>query len=1341
MERIRDSGMNKKKKSSAFMPGRRLALAGLLLLFSLVYTASLEAADDDDYAPDLGQRVAIKAANGKTFNVGYTLDSGNMIIHVSLPEIYSYTVVQRVVSGSQAFFPNTPTTAVQGLFAYSPPNVIVKNPELNLMIVLTDSVSSSTGSINPNYIGDEIRAQTTEITFPISSFLTNQTIHLICFKGNGSYVKVSFTLACEFFKGENELRLGHMTVGGQNVTYEQHAAAFLYTFFKATPTVESRFKESIRNLKGAAFNPASAFWEIYTNTPNLETYQKAFRRSFGYHFFKDASQYGVNTSGTNWKNVAVPYLLGGPDSFKAIYGNEKNIYAEAYLFFINDNNDSADIAIDKKPVLSASVNANIRRVKGDYAYNYKQYSNTINEAEGQELAKAALRYISWGVEYSLDGLRRNDADVEKIFRIERQTIEKWVKEKEATQTAGKNYLPQGIPIPEYDDALLQGTVQPLLKLTSPFSGKGCPIPYAENGIDSPRVFAYKMLEQVKARQWYFGKARTSNETNRLVLYGSAAVSDSWKGGYVDEFDLYRLVNGKKLEYAAGYPTGYFILAGGKNSTAYTGSALEPFASQSDNVKPFLPGMPSDAVLTSRNGNSQYSVDKLAGADSIGILMGSISMTGFSNWIYDANNTLPAVNVDAYTKMTVPVSGVPLPGMGADGYPAFYRNSSEQDSVNNGIYRFNKTDLERATIQITDIGAARAGDILVRMNQEKPLVAIVVAVKTQASPSDITKSRREMGKLIVVSTSPEAGKAFLSSWTNSTYFPEPEQYQLRRLVKKTDNTAPIAYVSDSWELLDDSLIGLNVDMKFEKSDDNPWVPNTGEPKFIREITIKKEGLAGNTNHLKQGTKVRLLGPKDRRYQVIAGDTSNIYVNKGYGLEFTAQKTKDAEPKILATFKIVANSDTYAIDESSPYFSSDGRPKNGCKFYTDNTGILTVEVGNVRYVSFGIRPATPSADKKICPGDDFLLRFGVMMTDGEGEEGLSIGVAQEQDYLAIYDKKMLWRANLYIDESGANDWNHTNPWKAPASGGITNITPKWWTPEWGYNEWNHDQGSIYEGNGEQIPIKSWTRYYLAGTNSNFSNTTRIVNGSVAYTTGGSDSPFQFNLEMNNQMNCLNISKQGGWSQTIAPETTLSDWINYDLTIRSSNGTSFYPYRPGLSAKHRYSDPNTYNAEQVKASSGADCSGFIQKTASYNGNIYVLDDLTVEDTWSSGQASALLEGFSDFPRGFGNKSVLISDETLDWAYQPENLQLVVPGDFIYLKAEGKQHVAMIQKITRPMEGAEITRDNVYVIHATSGRGLTWKINVNDKWENDLLSDPPSDIWYKIGNKFQVRRLKCLP
>ncbi len=95
------------------------------------------------------------------------------------------------------------------------------------------------------------------------------------------------------------------------------------------------------------------------------------------------------------------------------------------------------------------------------------------------------------------------------------------------------------------------------------------------------------------------------------------------------------------------------------------------------------------------------------------------------------------------------------------------------------------------------------------------------------------------------------------------------------------------------------------------------------------------------------------------------------------------------------------------------------------------------------------------KEIHLSDDILNAVSIVDKNGNI---LIAGKVPESDYLAIYDKKMVWRSNLYIAD-GAQDWNNDNPWNAPADAiayAAMSQTEKdkikWWSPEWGYNDWN-------------------------------------------------------------------------------------------------------------------------------------------------------------------------------------------------------------------------------------------------------------------------------------------------
>jgi hypothetical protein len=126
------------------------------------------------------------------------------------------------------------------------------------------------------------------------------------------------------------------------------------------------------------------------------------------------------------------------------------------------------------------------------------------------------------------------------------------------------------------------------------------------------------------------------------------------------------------------------------------------------------------------------------------------------------------------------------------------------------------------------------------------------------------------------------------------------------------------------------------------------------------------------------------------------------------------------------------------------------------------------------------------------------------------------------LAVYDKKLLWRANLYIDEGAGNaDWNNRHPWVTGNEWNRTrNINPGDWNAildDWtstGESPITYGSAHVLEklypnekvlpvGNGGQVvKYLPWVLFTQGGVN---------VNNSVAYGWGAQDSPFEFDQEV--------------------------------------------------------------------------------------------------------------------------------------------------------------------------------------------------------------------------------------
>jgi hypothetical protein len=165
----------------------------------------------------------------------------------------------------------------------------------------------------------------------------------------------------------------------------------------------------------------------------------------------------------------------------------------------------------------------------------------------------------------------------------------------------------------------------------------------------------------------------------------------------------------------------------------------------------------------------------------------------------------------------------------------------------------------------------------------------------------------------------------------------------------------------------------------------------------------------------------------------------------------------------------------LNERGSYYGDEEGLGDEWSFLSDDEGRVWLEGrrgdGAGRIGRFVIK----AIGDKICPGDDFLLSFGL---SGEGEVR---GRAEEGDFCGVYDKKLLWRANLYIGERG-EDWNDTHPWNSEEN--------EWNLPKTGYT------GVL---GGQVIEIPAFTPVRSVGEGE--SNT---IKNSVAYDVSGNSYP---------------------------------------------------------------------------------------------------------------------------------------------------------------------------------------------------------------------------------------------
>jgi hypothetical protein len=638
------------------------------------------------------------------------------------------------------------------------------------------------------------------ITASWSQYNDQKEYSLVALKADGGGELIEVTVAPEFFLGERELFLRNEF---KNIPYEKKAIAFMGTFWKGTEEFGD-FKTVMQTTFN--FSPANAsewgmFDSLSTGSPELfKSYQISFREAFVKHF-----QYKQETVVDNGKAISLPYLEFGENSFKALYGGNRNVYTNAYLLFLFKSNFGRG-----KPVLAYKYQKILNQA--GHPYNYKQFS-MISQGEGKNLATMALRYLLWGVEYTPFDLNKPKAPAEtgtttnKVFDKNRQSIQEWV------STGGpdrqKNYFQGAILLagaPQGTNAELALLLGKLTILT-PFNDgnghalMGNPLPYAAKGIDSPRTFAYKMWEQWRAREWYkvlaagiYGKERFPGEDTTLAV-DRVGVAEA-RSGYVTEDEAYQV-------------SGTFRLLPVKAAADImrTGEPA-PLIKAGETIKPFLPGrVLNTAAQIVTNNDSPYNPDKIAGVDALGLLTGALSMAQIEG-IRGALDIEKDFRIDRYYQMNDSSVG----GLDSTKWPAFY--VSPENGYLKENFRFTNSDLERSTVLVPDISLIQEGDLVVRYQENgEPHVGIVVGFTDPIQHGYGDDASNWWSKVMVVSVMRGFRMVNLSTWGNasgalSSFAIDPKMYQIRRLVKFNEQGGSPTY--ESWDLMTDVQIKERTD---------------------------------------------------------------------------------------------------------------------------------------------------------------------------------------------------------------------------------------------------------------------------------------------------------------------------------------------------------------------------------------------------------------------------------------------------------------------------------------------------------------------------------------------------
>jgi hypothetical protein len=1111
----------------------------------------------------------------------------------------------------------------------------------------------------------------------------------------------------EYFKGESALRASSPLAG---IAYGRAARAILHSVWQAFPAEQglelSAPESKVRTALGYAMS-----------TDILRLY----------------SQGRIRKNTASEAKVSYPLALGidyGPVCAR-IYGQNGNPYLSAYLGMHY---------LHQKPLYSRGIAA---AEKDAYSadYSYAAYS-AISSAQGEALAAAAMRYYLWGLEYT-SGDAGRDSGQTRVFGENAARVQAWLSGAPGSASDKNHYQGQlqslnraTLPPSRAADIALLALVDPGFLLVPFARGQGGnPLPFVKGGVDSPRTFAYKMVEQRKTRE----------------AMRAAAVPESTKGFKLGDAAL---AGPEKTEYywRYGAPSDMRELPRTQSAGGLSGpqGVMRPFT-------PFIPM------------RGETKVEMVAGVDASGFLLGCVAMTDFRNSFQGAGGSTPAASLDAYNAMLSAQAAVP--GLDAAGKPLFAVTAG-QLGVGSGDYRLQRPVLERASFIVPSLGLARVGDIVARFGVAEE--AFGANPESEDDPLDlgvVVKAGGSENDILVVRLSQRLGRVSLSRLSDAG---PAKGYHIRRLLvsapRPSENPRP------EWDLLDGepATLALRIDTSDLKPKNERWIPNTGEYREFR-IAVEMANCASTSLKLRDYLNAHpdialcFAPPVDRGFDGAKPPAShgNVYVNQGAGFELAARPANgfEAEAGIPLLRFIRRDSEAEYAVEAPPgsIMKSDGGLKPGyawaCEFSKGANAISIVKQGSaIRYSVFGLRPISSGA---IRPGDDILLSMSLKKTNVEPNPAILAGSSAESEYLAVYDKMMLWRANLYVEES-QEDWNRSHPWNAPPDAAADiGPYPAWgknaegtrWV--WGYNEWNRGYGVSARYSENALPTAPQEK--KGAQTLSLSPFTwidgNVKDKAVAYSIGCHDSPFEFNHKMDQQKALLSngfaahiapynkkTGNQGnanykfnGWTSTKAPEAgdleggETPAWKNYrhgadGIAVSAGTGLpsgypagTYYPYRPGYSSQE--SQPSDLNRAR---SSGVDCVGLVVRSLSYANSPYLHPNKLSTWLWGEAAPARSFPAIADGPNGMKASLWKIAkwDEVkkikeVDGREKeiPKNLEMLIPGDVIYYPG----HVMMVASVERSSTG-DVRPEGVKIIEATNVT-FTWNIHFVSK-KNSLQS-----------------------
>jgi len=886
-------------------------------------------------------------------------------------------------------------------------------------------------------------------------------------KGSTSVDGLVITTEAEYVTGERAF-FAKAAYAGKS--YVQKASALLASTFQAGNGLEVYEQAALESNPGLAMSAAD--WTMFAADSDLATMQHRLLTQF------------LNTMLGAAQNVDDIKVFEGADKptwFEAMYGVNRIPYVASYLRYIYDA---------RQPLYVAAMEESYP------AYDYSKYL-PLSLTEGAELARAALRYATWGTDYAMP--TKGDSVPVKgppVYLANKGTVDTWT-----TSVNGTNSLVDYAPGTSALDMATVAGASGLpsgwsigLGADSPYAGgtAGSPLPYARGGIDGPRTFAMAMRSAYgSARKPGYALPPVGVGVDGMGLVTGAIAMTSYANA-VEALD-------------SGYPAlslGGYYRSGTKPSgvARFTRSDLEKISIVVPDLSSIQVG---DLVVHYGEGEGKYG-DGL----EVGVVVAAPAL----------GRPVPGQDPSSYLKTVVVVGAseeqrqVSL---------STWLSNGQSLGLSNGTGNFHLRRLLRVA---ATTGLGPAGNLITKASFG---FSTPRALKVDRSKASIPAYAVTVGW-----GGRDAGIPMRIGRPNA----ESASGSKRALgfLVAGGTTLPPAKVAGK---VNSKMLrfGVTYDRSIEstmnpKQGDWRWIPNTGEYLVVEGLKVVVYNAEDTANaqpidfaENTKGIPVSVqLGAVDRDYGAGVSE-GNIYNNQGSGFEVAFLKDDNATGFWPAyDFNKESGADyTVSYDPTNtlntPIISVDGKGSLG---YSKIPRFGTNQ--DVKYNYLGIRPLPDS----IRPGDDIQLEVKILLASqisGDTRSELS-AITDAGKYFAVYDKKALWRANLYISE-GADDWNNAHPWDVPPAVGKSvagGAIPAWWSPTWGYNEWNRkwvegtkigDIANLNPADGTQngiLPLGALHPYRWIDNTEN--------KNVVAYDYNSQDSPFEFNAKLEEQRSIM-------------------------------------------------------------------------------------------------------------------------------------------------------------------------------------------------------------------------------